>query len=218
MDIKIKTNLKDIQKKMTLLQKKDFLKVMSEGINFTGAKVVNAQRQKLFEQNPKHRKTTYTALIMSKFAKPKRNQLSATVRVKSYATKFLYYLYTGDNEPARRQGYPSPAGEGKERVNAFGNIVTQKGLLKRIDKTKVSSRKGSRFVGVPKGKGSKRYGVWERTGKKGREGLELLVAFTPFIQHRKFIDFFKLSHKVVKNNLFKEINKQMIRRIKRRFG
>jgi len=54
MDIQIKTNLNDIQKKMTLLQKKDFLKVMSEGINFTGAKVVNAQRQKLFEQNPKH--------------------------------------------------------------------------------------------------------------------------------------------------------------------
>ena len=71
---------------------------------------------------------------------------------------------------------------------------------------------------MPKGRGSKVYGVWERKGFKGREGLNLLVAFTPFIRHRKFIDFFKLSHKVVKNNMFKEINKQMIRRIKRRFS
>jgi hypothetical protein len=41
----------------------------------------------------------------------------------------------------------------------------------------------------------------------------LLVAFTPFIKHKKLIDFFKLSTKVVKNNLYKEVNKQAIKRI-----
>jgi len=218
MDIQIKTNLKDIQAKMNRLQKKDFPKVLSEGINFTAARVVNAQRDKLYDQNPNHRKTTYTSIIMSKFAKPKKGQYSATVRVKDWAAKFLYYIYTGDNEPARRTNYPSPTGEGKDRVNKFGNIVTTRGLLKRLDKTATASRKGSRFMGVPKGEGSKRYGVWERTGRKGQGGLELLVAFTPFIKHRKFIDFFRLSHKVVKNNLYKEINKQMIKRIKRTLG
>ncbi len=218
MDIQIKTNLKDIEKKMTLLQKKDFPKVMSEGINFTAAKVVNAQRDKLFDLSPNMKKLTYTSIIMSKFAKPKKNQLSATVRVKDFTAKYLYYIYTGDVEPARRQSYPSPAGEGKRRKNKFDNIVTPRGLLKRLDETKANNRANTRFRGVPKGRGSKVYGVWERKGFKGREGLNLLVAFTPFIRHRKFIDFFKLSHKVVKNNMFKEINKQMIRRIKRRFS
>lgn len=218
MDIQIKTNLKDIEKKMTLLQKKDFLKVMSEGINFTGAKVVNAQREKLFDLSPKMKKLTYTSIVMSKFAKPKKNQLSATVRVKDFAAKYLYYIYTGEVEPARRRGYPSPAGEGKDRKNKFDNIVTKKGLISNLEKTAKSDRANSRFRGVPKGKGSKLYGVWERKGYKGRDSINLLVAFTPFIQHRKFIDFFKLSHKVVKNNMYKEINKQMIRRIKRRFG
>ena len=102
--------------------------------------------------------------------------------------------------------------------NKFDNIVTPRGLLKRLDETKASNRANTRFRGVPKGRGSKVYGVWERKGYKGREGLNLLVAFTPFIRHRKFIDFFKLSHKVVKNNMFKEINKQMIKRINRRFS
>lgn len=218
MDIQIKTNLKDIQKKLTLLQKKDFPKVMSEGINFTAAKVVNAQREKLFDLSPNMKKLTYTSIIISKFAKPKKNNLSATVRVKDFAAKYLYYIYTGENEPARREKYPSPAGEGKNRTNKFDNIVTKKGLIANLEKTPTNNRANTRFRGVPKGRGSKIYGVWERKGYKGREGLNLLVAFTPFIRHRKFIDFFKLSHKVVKNNMFKEINKQMIRRINRRFS
>jgi hypothetical protein len=68
-------------------------------------------------------------------------------------------------------------------------------------------------MGKPKGKGSGVYGIWQRTGRKGRGGLKLLVAFTPFIKHKKLIDFFKLSTKVVKNNLYKEVNKEAIKRI-----
>lgn len=89
------------------------------------------------------------------------------------------------------------------------------GLLGRVDKTKDSQRKGSRFQGVPKGKGSKTYGIWERQGVKGREGLKLLVAFTPFIKHRKFIDFYKVGEKVIKSTLHREINRQFARHLKR---
>ena len=99
--------------------------------------------------------------------------------------------------------------------NQFGNIVTQSGIIKKIDKTARNDRAKSRFIGVPKGKGSKVYGIWERQGRKGRGGLELLVAFTPFIRHRKFIDWFKLSQKTVQNNFYKEVNKQFAKRVKR---
>jgi hypothetical protein len=215
MDIQVKTDLKQLQKKLDILRDKTFNKVMSEGINHTSAMIVNAQRQQLLKKLHKPKKTSITAIVMSKFAKPNKRGLKATVRVKSYATKFLYYIYTGENEPARSQSYPSPTKDGRVKANTFGNIVTQKGIIKRVDKTEKSNRKGSRFVGVPKGKGSKVYGIWERQGQKGREGLNLLVAFTPFIRHKKFIDWFKLSHKVVKNNLYKEINKQMIKRVRR---
>jgi len=214
MDIQVKTDLKKLQKKMDVLQHKTFNKVLSEGMNYTGAKVVNTQREMLLRKLEKPRKTSITAIVMSQFAKPNKRGLKVTVRVKSYATKFLYYIYTGENEPARSQSYPSPTDDGMARRNQFGNIVTQRGILKRLDKTKESQRKGSRFIGVPKGEGSKVYGIWERQGRKGRGGLDLLVAFTPFIRHRKFIDWFKLSQKVVQNNFYKEVNKQFSKRVK----
>jgi hypothetical protein len=215
MDIQVKTDLKQLQKKLDILRDKTFNKVMSEGINFTAERVVNAQRQMLVKKLHRPKPFSVKSIIMSQFAKPSKTRLKATVRVKDKSASYLYYIYTGDIEPARREAYASPTNEGRTKANQYGNIVTKKGLLKKIDATDKSNRKGSRFVGVPKGKGSKVYGVWERQGKKGREGLNLLVAYTPFIRHRKFIDWFKLSHKVVKNNLYKEINKQMIKRVKR---
>ena len=102
-----------------------------------------------------------------------------------------------------------------DKRDEYGNIIGTRGLKPKVKPTSTSGRKGSRFIGKPKGEGSNVYGVWERTGKKGKEGLNLLVAFTPFIKHRKFIDWFKLSQKVVKNNLYKEFNKEYARRMRR---
>lgn len=225
MDIRIRTNLKDVQKKMQIVEKKVFLKSMSEGINMTAEKVAKANNDKLKQKLNKPLKTSVNAVAVTKYAKPKINQLTAQIIVKDYAAKFLQYIYTGDDEYARNKGYPSPTRDGLSKAGVYGNIqkITGgtkegkkgKGLLDRISPTKHSDRANSRFVGKPKGKGSNVYGIWERKGKKGREGLNLLVAFTPFIKHKKLIDFHKLSIKVVKNNLYKEINKQAIKRMKR---
>ena len=214
MDIQIKTDLKKLQKKMDVLQNRTFNKVLSEGMNYTGAKVVNAHREMLLKKLHRPKKLSITAITMSQFAKPNKRGLKVTVRVKDYAAKFLYYIYTGENEPARRRSYPSPTDDAMGRRNQFGNIVTTKGIIKSLDKTQKNDRAKSRFIGVPKGKGSKVYGIWERQGRKGRGGLDLLVAFTPFIRHRKFIDWFKLSQKVVQNNFYKEVNKQFAKRVK----
>jgi hypothetical protein len=225
MDIRIKTNLKDLQKKMQIVEKRVFLKSMSEGINMTAEKVAKANNDKLRQKLNKPMKTSVTAVAVSRYAKPKTNQLTAQIIVKDYAKKFLKYIYTGDIEHARREKYPSPTRDGLPFAGVTGNIQKLKsntskggkgtGLLKRIDKTERSDRANSRFMGKPKGKGSGTYGIWQRTGRKGRGGLKLLVAFTPFIKHKKLIDFHKLSIKVVKNNLYKEINKEAIKRVKR---
>lgn len=214
MDIQVKTDLKKLQKKMDVLQHKTFNKVLSEGMNYTGAKVVNAHREMLLKKLERPKKLSITAVVMSQFAKPHKRGLKVTVRVKDYAAKFLYYIYTGENEPARRRSYPSPTDDSMARRNQFGNIVTTSGIIKGLDKTQKNNRAKSRFIGVPKGEGSKVYGIWERQGRKGRGGLDLLVAFTPFIRHRKFIDWFKLSQKVVQNNFYKEVNKQFAKRVK----
>ena len=217
MQIKLKTNHREIRRQLDkTLSKKKFNKIMSEAMNHTGVRVVNAERSHLHDKLDKPRPQTIKSVVISQFAKP--NNMAMTVRVKDWASKYLHYIYSGDQENARNKAYPSPTSiDGMTKVGKYGNIVKlskKGGLLAKIDKTKESQRKGSRFIGVPKGEGSKVYGIWERQGRKGRGGLDLLVAFTPFIRHRKFIDWFKLSQKVVQNNFYKEVNKQFARRVK----
>ena len=214
MDIKIKTNLKDIQKRMKVTEK-TLLKITSEAINQTAASVVNAQRQALVKKLDRPKLFTVTSVYMSQFSKPHKRGLKATVKVAKASAKSLYYIYTGDIEPARKSAYASPTNDGMDKRDKYGNIIGTRGLKPKVKPTSKSGRKGSRFIGKPKGEGSNVFGVWERTGKKGKEGLNLLVAFTPFIKHRKFIDWFKLSQKVVKNNLYKEFNKEYARRMRR---
>ena len=218
MRITIKTNHKDIRRQLDKnLGKKKFNKILSEAMNFTGEKVVNAERSHLHDKLDRPRPQTVKSVVISQFAKP--NAMAMTVRVKDWAAKYLHYIYSGDTEPARRTAYPSPTRDGKAKSGKYGNIVKlskKGGLLAKIDKTQDAQRKGSRFQGIPRGSGSKTYGVWERQGKKGREGLKLLVAYTPFVKHRKFIDFFKVGEKVIKNTLPKEIHKQFLKRTRRR--
>tara|TARA_Y100000401_G_scaffold48308_1_gene37522 strand:+ start:1824 stop:2474 length:651 start_codon:yes stop_codon:yes gene_type:complete len=216
MQIKLKTNLRHVKKQLNKkLSNKKFRKVISEAMNHTGKNVVNAERSHLHDRLNAPRPQTIKSVVISQFAKP--GNLAMTVRVKDWAVKFLHYIYSGDDEPARRTAYPSPTRHGREKAGKYGNILKlskKGGLLARIDKTQDSQRKGSRFQGVPKGRGSKTYGVWERQGKKGREGLKLLVAYTPFIKHKKFIDFYKVGVKVIQNTFPREIHKEMMRRMK----
>lgn len=218
MQIKLKTNHREIRKQLDKrLSKKKFNKIMSEAMNHTGVRVVNAERSHLYDKLNKPRPQTVKSVVISQFAKP--NNMAMTVRVKDWAAKYLHYIYSGDQEKARNKVYPSPTSiDGMKKVGKYGNIVKlskKGGLLAKIDKTKESQRKGSRFMGKPKGKGSGTYGIWERDGTKGQGGLNLLVAFTPFIQHRKFIDFFKVGEKVIKSTFPREIHKQFKRQTRR---
>jgi hypothetical protein len=219
MRITVKDNLKDLRKQLDKdLNKRDFNKIMARAMNYTGERVVNAERSHLNDKLDNPRPQTVKSVVISNFAKPRSNRLATRIIVKDWAVKFLHYIYTGENEPARRQKYASPTKDGEYKKGKYGNIMklsAKGGLLGRVDKTKDSQRKGSRFQGVPKGEGSKTYGIWERQGVKGREGLKLLVAFTPFIKHRKFIDFYKVGEKVIKSTLHREINRQFARHLKR---
>jgi hypothetical protein len=220
MRIVLKSNLNKVRKELDRkLNKKDFNKILARSMNFTGERVVNAERAHLIDKLDRPRPETVKSIVISHFAKPKSNKLAMVVIVKDFAAKYLHYIYTGESEPARRQKYASPTKDGQTKKGVYGNIMKlskKSGLLNKVDKTKDSQRKGSRFQGIPKGEGSKTYGIWERQGVKGRDGLKLLVAYTPFIKHRKFIDFFKVGEKVIKNTFHKEINKQFKRHMKRR--
>ena len=217
MRITLKDNLKDVKRQLNKkLRTKDFNKIMAKAMNFTGEKIVNAERAHLIKRLDRPKDQTVRSIIITRFAKGESNKLGMRVSVKPWAEEYLHYIYSGDIEPARKNMYASPTREGLQYENKFGNIIGQKGLMGKIKPTEKSGRANSRFIGKPKGKGSGVYGVWRRTGKKGKGGLDLLVAFTPFIKHKKFIDFFKVGEMVVKNNFHKEVNKQYKKHLSKR--
>ena len=215
--ITIKTNLKDIQKSFGVKSQKQFLKITKDTINHTAELVVNVQRNQIFKKLDRPKPFTVKAVVMSKFAKPTKTGLKATVIVKDKTSSYLKYAYTGAKEYGEKSAKASPVGEGWERRDKFGGIlVSKRGLKASLNATKSTrkSKSGARFIGKPKGGST--YGVWERKGKGGRNSLELLVAFNPFINHKKLLSWEKLNIKVVKNNMYKEFNKQWQKRIGRK--
>ena len=149
MDIKIKTDLKDIQRKLNILKTKTFLNVLKESMNQTGKVVVNAHRFTLLKKLHRPKKSTLTSIKISQYAKANLSRLKTTVSVAKGSTNALYYMFTGDTEPARHSSYPSPTRDGKPKANKFGNIVTKSGIIKKLANNKSNNKTGSVFFGVP---------------------------------------------------------------------
>ena len=88
MRITVKDNLKDIRKQLDKdLNKKDFNKIMARAMNYTGERVVNAERSHLNDKLNKPRPQTVKSVVISQFAKPQSNKLAMTVRVKDWAAR-----------------------------------------------------------------------------------------------------------------------------------
>ena len=216
MGITLKTNLNKLQKKVGIKSKKQFLKVMADTINHTAEKVVNVQRDQILKKIDRPKDFTVTGVTMFKFAKPEKARLAAVVGIKDKTAAYLKYAYTGEKEFAIKSAKTSPVGAGKQRRDKFGGIlIKKKGLRASLNKTGTRKQvSGSRFIGKPRG--GKTYGVWERKGKGGRNSITLLVAFNPYLNHKKLLSWEKLNIKIVKNNMYKEFNKQFKKRIERK--
>jgi len=216
MSITLKTNAKQLQKKIGVKSKKQFLKIMQDTLNHTAEKLVNLQRDQIAKKLDRPKDFTVEGVTIFVYAKPEKTRLAVKIGIKDKTAKYLKYAYTGQKEFATKRAKASPVGDGWSRRDKYGNIlVRKKGLKSSLNATgKRKQKSGSRFIGKPKG--SNTYGVWERKGKGGRGSLGLLVAFNPFLNHKKLLSWDKLNIKFVKNNMYKEFNKQWQKRIGRK--
>ena len=192
-NIHVKTNEKELKKKLGLFKRKYLPDATAEAINNVGAKVVNAQRAQLQKRLDRPTPFTVKSVDMPKKFRAKRNDLSALIFVKDIAAKYLTYVYEGGIEKAKKTSILAPVtSAGGERLNKFGNIIGKKANKADAPK-KLFFHNGA---------------LWKR---EGREGKKLLAVAKPFIKHRKFLDFFKIAVGVVNNNYKKELDKQIKR-------
>ena len=191
--IDIKTNAKELEKKLGMFQKKHMPEIVSDSINEVGVKSVNAMRSQLFKKLDKPTKFTYTGV---KLFKAKARDLSALVFIPDIQAKYLEKQFEGGLRLPEKNKIPVPVD--KAKINAFGNIKGKRtGLIKR----------NTEFMGNVKGID----GVWRRVGGKRNPKLKLIVALESSVFYRKRIEFYKTVKGVVQKNMDKILNKNLKR-------
>jgi hypothetical protein len=195
--VQIKSNEKELRKKMGLFQRKHLPKATANAINEIGAKVVNAERAQIQKKLDRPTPFTIKSVDMPAKFRAKPNDLSALVFIKNIAQDYLKYVYQGGIErPSKSKIFAPVTSAGGERLNAYGNIIGLK--AKKID-----SRKDL-FLN--------KNALWKR---EGDGGLKLIAVAKNFIKHRKLLDFFKIGIGVIKKNYDKELDKQIAKAIKK---
>ena len=191
--IDIKTNAKELEKKLGMFQKKHMPEIVSDSINEVGVKSVNAMRAQLLKKLDKPTKFTYTGV---KLFKAKARDLSALVFIPDIQAKYLEKQFEGGLRLPEKNKIPVPVD--KAKINAFGNIKGKRtGLIKR----------NTEFMGNVKGID----GVWRRVGGKRAPRLKLIVALESSVFYRKRIEFYKTVKGVVQKNMDKILNKNLKR-------
>lgn len=195
--VEIKSNQKELKKKLGMFGKKHLPQATANAINNIGVKVVNAERSQIQKKLDRPTPFTIKSVDMPPKFRAKPNDLSALIFIKSIAQDYLKYVYQGGIErPKKSKIFAPVTSAGGERTNKFGNLMGLRG--KKLDNRK------DLFVNND--------ALWKR---EGDGGLKLLAVAKNFIKHRKLLDFFKIGIGVIKNNYDRELDKQINKAMKR---
>ena len=195
--IDIKSNVKDVRKKLNIFQKKHIPFIVSDSINEVGVKAVNAMRSQLAKKLDRPKPFTVKGVNIYK-AKPK--DLSALVFIPDIQARYLEKQFEGGAKIADKKKIPVPVD--KAKIDNYGNIRGRRTGLIKGNKEFIANIKGID-------------GVWRRVGGKRNPSVKLRVALENRVFYRKRLEFYKTISGVVKNNINKILNKNVSRYVRR---
>jgi len=189
--ISVRTNVKEVTKGLTKLQRQQIPFATSVALNKTGQLVLaGLQRtaQKTFDGGATP--STLRALKPPKGLKGRRHNiifstkrdLRTTIFLPDWAANYLKYQIDGGIRPTDGSGTGVPTRN--RRLNKYGNIPGRRSGLVKGNKQFISTIKGID-------------GVWERYGPKGRN-VRLLIAFEKNPKYRKKFTYFETATKMAK--------------------
>ena len=190
-EIKVTSNEKELKKKMNVFQRKHLPKATAEALNAIALKVANAERAQL--QKKLDRPTPFTIKSIN-YSKANARHLDATIFIKDIAAKYLHYPLSGEAENASK-GMLVPVTGGEEVLTRFGNVQGAK-------QGTTANKRGRFFKG-------------KYLFKNVSGGVKLLAVWKDQIQHRKFMDFFKIAFGLIKKNYDRELDRQIKKAIKK---
>ena len=194
MNISIESNARELQKKLSLFQKKHLGKATNDAIN----KTLFGLRKEMTKQTQKKldRPTAATQKGFIVF-QSKINKLSGKLFIKDFVADYLKYQIDG----GVRQGTPNVAVPYTKnvRLNKFGNVPARKsGLIK----------KNTQFVGIINGV----EGIYQRMSK-GK--VKLLHGFESFVRYTAIFPYYKIAQGYIKSKFDKNLDEKIKKEIAR---
>ena len=198
MDIDVRTNVKEMTKKLSKIQKKQVPFATSLALNMTGddvaQSVTGAMKQYLDRPTPFTLNAFMTKGGRFKGIKAKKNKLVATIIPGAAQAEYLKYQIIGGvrNPKAKKIAIPTS----NARLNKYGNIPNRKsGLIKKPSKQFIATIKGVT-------------GVWERYGRGGKQ-IRLIHGFEDNVTYQPRFPMFQIAAKTVNRRFNKNFAKAL---------
>ena len=175
MQINVKSNIKEITKFTTTVQKKQIPFATSVAINDTLFDLKKEMAKQMDKKLDRPTPFTKRGFFINK---AKKNLLVGVLLMKDVVANYLQYQIDGGIRTDSKY-LPIPFVP-NARLNKFGNIIGKKtGLIK----------KNTQFIGTVKGT----TGVWERTNKGQR--VKLIIGFERSANYRPRFPFYLIAEK-----------------------
>jgi hypothetical protein len=166
--IDVKADFAAADRVLSDLGRKQLPFAMAMAINETAMVVKAAEAEEIGTVFDRPTRFTQNGLFVSRASK---TRLTATVGVKRVQAGYLELQVTGGTRRPRGQALVVPV---SARLNAYGNLPRRALQTMKRKKGAFVSRKGGHLPP----------GIYQRTGRKGRGGLKMLVAFEPRATYR----------------------------------
>lgn len=180
MNVNIETNIKQVAKQLSIIEKKQIPFAASVAINETIGKTSKQGLRAVMGREMNKRldrpmKRTTTAFY---FQRSNKRNLSATLGFYDWASNFMQYLVHGGMRSSDKN---IPVPYKHANLNAYGNIRGKKGGL---------IKKNTQFFG----KIGKASGVFERV-KDGSP--KLIIGFSKFVNYKKIFPFYEIAGRYI---------------------
>lgn len=188
MQIDIRSNIKEVTKYLTNVQKEQIPFAASRTLNELAFKLA---RQTMPEEADKTFEGGATPFTRKGFqyTKSTKRDLLASVFVNPTRAKYMQFMISGGTRyPNKRAILVATE---NSRVNRYGNIP--RGTMQQL-----INNKDKYFKGIPKGKkGDNFAGIWERYGRKDQGRIRMVAAYTDKAQYQPLFMFAKIGNDVV---------------------
>lgn len=189
MNIDVRSNIAEVSKGLTRIQKKQIPFATSKTLNELAFDISRKAMPQTADRTFRGGATPFTKKGF-KYLKSNKNHLIAEVYVDSVQVEYMKFMVAGGTRFPKKRAIVVPTS--KMRLNKYGNMSKNK--IKQIlgDRDKY-------FSGVPKGMPSAPAGIWERYGRSGGRSKRIrpVALYTQSAGYMPLFPFAKVGSSVV---------------------